>query len=156
MKANSPIKVYLERNNMIDDFISYGTYMRYIAGLSYFNSATLIAQRRGVGFAASETIWQKRFGREIKPGANPLIVMKPFAPLELYFEACDAYSPDGKELPEWIAEDTTKVPQFPYKPFKLNCYSIARMLNNHGVYYYEREWENGLAVQLNIANHLSG
>lgn len=139
MKANSPIMVYLERNRMIDDFITYGVYMRYTAGLSYFNSAALMAQRRGVGFAASEATWQKKFGREIKPGANPLIVMKPFAPLELYFEACDTYSPDGEKLPEWIAEDTTHVPQIPYKPFELNSYSIARMLNNHGIYYDERE-----------------
>ena len=67
MKANSPIMVYLAANQMIDEFVSYGAYMRYTAGLSYFNSAALLAQRRGVGFAASESTWQKRFGREIKP-----------------------------------------------------------------------------------------
>lgn len=139
MKANSPIMVYLERNKMIDDFITYGVYMRYTVGLSYFNSAALMVQRRGVGFAASEATWQKRFGREIKPGANPLIVMKPFAPLELYFEACDTYSPDGEKLPEWIAEDNASVPQFPHRSFELNSYSVARMLNNHGIYYDERE-----------------
>lgn len=139
MKANSPIMVYLERNNMIEDFIKYGVYMQYAAGLSYFNSATLMAQRRGVGFAASEATWHKKFGREIKPGANPLIVMKPFAPLELYFEACDTYSPDNEGLPEWIAVDHTNVPQFPRKVLELNSYSVARMLNSHGIYYDERE-----------------
>lgn len=54
MNFNNPIIRYLERNNMIDDFISYSVYMRFLTGLSYFNSALLVAQRRGVGFAASE------------------------------------------------------------------------------------------------------
>ncbi len=137
MKLNNPIMRYLERNYKVDDYISYAVYMRYISGLSYFNSAALMVQRRGLGFVASEATWQKRYGRDIKPGANPLIVMKPFAPLDLYYEVCDTYSPEGKELPEWIAKDSAKVPQFDYKSFDLNCYSIARMLNNHGVYYGE-------------------
>ena len=139
MKASSPIMVYLTVNNMIRDFVTYGVYMRYAAGLSYFNSATLLAQRRGVGFAATESTWQKRFGREIKPGANPLVIMKPFAPLDLYFEACDTYSPDEEPLPEWIAEDILHIPQFPSRPFELNSCYIASMLNRHGVYYDERE-----------------
>lgn len=139
MKANNPIILYLEKNNMIEDFVSYGTYMRYTAGLSYFNSATLLAQRRGVGFAATESAWQRRFGREIKPGANPLVIMKPFAPLDLYFEACDTYSPEGKKLPEWIAENADQIPQIPQRPFGIDSYSLIRMLNNHGVYYDERE-----------------
>ena len=139
MKPNSPIMMYLAKNGMIDDFISYGVYMRYAAGLSYFNSATLMAQRRGVGFAATEVTWQKHFGREIKPGANPLVIMKPFAPLDLYFEACDTYSPAGEALPEWVAEDTEHIPHSPHMPFELNVDSIVKMLNNHGIYYDERE-----------------
>lgn len=139
MKEKSPIILYLEKNNMIEDFVSYGTYMRYATGLSYFNSATLIAQRRGVGFAATESTWQKRFGREIKPGANPLVIMKPFAPLDLYFEACDTYSLEGKPLPEWIAEDADHIPLIPQMPFKIDSYYIIKMLNDHGIYYDERE-----------------
>ena len=45
-----------------------------------------------------------------KPGANPLVVIKPFAPLDLYFEANDTYSPKGDPLPEWIAEDSSHIP----------------------------------------------
>ena len=96
MKPNSPIMRYLLRNNLVDDFVLYGVYMRYVAGLSFFNSATLMVQRRGVGYAATETTWLKRFGRVIKPGANPLIIMKPFAPLDLFYEACDTYSQIGR------------------------------------------------------------
>ena len=139
MKLDNPIIIYIKRNNMIDDFISYSVYMRYYAGLSYFNSAALVAQRRGVGFAASESTWQRRFRREIKPGANPLVIIKPFAPLDLYFEANDTYSPKGDPLPEWIAEDSSHIPNFNYKPFMISIESIYRMLNNHGVYYDERE-----------------
>ena len=139
MKANSPIMVYLERNRMIEDYLGYSVYMRYAAGLSYFNSAVLMAQRRGVGFAASERTWRKRFGREIKPGAVPLLVMKPFAPLELFYEACDTYSPNDEALPEWIAEDHASIPQFSHRTFALRSEPIARMLSRHGIWYDERE-----------------
>lgn len=139
MKLSNPVILYLERNNMIDNFISYGVYMRFLTGLSYFNSAVLVAQRRGIGFAASEATWKNRFGREIKPGANPLVIIKPFAPIDLYFEACDTYSPKDAPLPDWIAEDSANIPNFPCRPFGVNIDSIIRMLNNHGVYYDERE-----------------
>lgn len=139
MKPSNPIILYLERNNMINEFISYSVYMRFLTGLSYFNSALLVAQRRGIGFAASEATWKNRFGREIKPGANPLVIIKPFTPIDLYFEACDTYSPKGDILPDWIAEDSTNIPNFPCRPFEVNIDSIIRMLNNHGVYYDERE-----------------
>ena len=139
MNFNNPIIRYLECNNMIDDFISYSVYMRFLTGLSYFNSALLVAQRRGVGFAASEATWKNRFGREIKPGANPLVIMKPFSPLDLYFEACDTYSPKDDPLPDWIAEDSTHIPNFPCRPFEINIDPVIRMLNNHGVYYDEKE-----------------
>lgn len=46
MKPNSPIMRYLLQNNLVDDFVPYGVYMRYVAGLSFFNSATLMVQRR--------------------------------------------------------------------------------------------------------------
>lgn len=139
MKPNSPIMRYLLRNNLVDDFVLYGVYMRYVAGLSFFNSATLMVQRRGVGYAATETTWLKRFGRVIKPGANPLIIMKPFAPLDLFYEACDTYSPDGEPLPEWIAEKLANVPPVPTKPFAFDHAAAVQVLNNHGVYYDERE-----------------
>ena len=37
MKPNSPIMRYLLRNNLVDDFVPYGVYMRYVAGLSFLN-----------------------------------------------------------------------------------------------------------------------
>lgn len=147
MKANNPIMRYLERNNLIEDFVTYGVYMRHTAGLSYFNAATLVAQRRGVGFAATETAWQNRFRREIKPGANPLVIVKPFAPLDLYFEACDTYSPEGRPLPEWVAEDSYMIPPMPQAPFALPLSGIIRLLNDHGIYYGEQpmgEFSDGL------------
>lgn len=35
MKPNSPIMRYLLQNNLVDDFVPYGVYMRYVAGLSF-------------------------------------------------------------------------------------------------------------------------
>lgn len=139
MQSRNPIIRYLYRMNRIDDYFQYSVYMRFAAGLSFFNSAMLLAQRDGVGFAATETTWRNRFGREVKPGANPLIIIKPFAPVDLYFEACDTYSPDDIPLPDWVAVDFSSVLQVHSIPFDVSYTLLIRLLNNHGVQYDERE-----------------
>lgn len=116
-----------------------------LQGFLFFNSATLMVQRRGVGYAATETTWLKRFGRVIKPGANPLIIMKPFAPLDLFYEACDTYSPDGEPLPEWIAEKLANVPPVPTKPFAFDHAAAVQVLNNHAFTMTNEKWGNVLA-----------
>ena len=76
----------------------------------------------------------------------------------MYFEANDTYSPKGDPLPEWIAEDSSHIPNFNYKPFMISIESIYRMLNNHGVYYDEREMgsQAGNIIKLRKSKIITG
>lgn len=137
MKSNNPILQYIIQNKMLDDWSDYGAYMWFASGLSLFNSAVLLVQRPGIGFAASETTWLKDYGRLPKPEARPLLIVKPFAPLDIYYEASDTYSIDNRPLPEWMQNGNRRLlpsmPEFSKEQFIF-------ILNQHGVYFGEKDF----------------
>lgn len=130
---------------MLDDWSEYGAYMWYASGLSLYNSAVLLVQRPGIGFAASENTWLKDYNRLPKPEASPLIIVKPFAPLDIYYEAIDTYSVDNTPLPEWMKtasrETLPSVPQFTKE-------QLAFVLNQHGVYFGETDFGERIYGQM--------
>lgn len=138
MKPNNTMFTYLKERGMVDSLISYSAYMHRLTGLSLFNCATLLIQSPGIGFATSERQWQKNFGRYIKPDAKPLIVMKPFEPLVIYYEACDTYHPDNKPLPEWIVDKSTVTSS--KRPLDIPYKELIPILEKHGIYYSESEF----------------
>lgn len=137
MKSNNSMFTYIRKNNMIDSLISYGTYMHRLTGLSLFNCATLLVQKPGIGFATTEIQWKKRFNRYLNPNARPLIVMKPFEPLVVYYEACDTYHPDNKILPEWIIDKSIVTSS--KRPLDIPYRELIPILEKHGVYYSESD-----------------
>lgn len=137
MKPNNPIFEYIVRHDMCDELLNYCVYMYRASRLSLFNSATLLVQRSGIGFATSEKTWLKHYGRYLKPEANPLIIMKPFAPLELFYEACDTYDMENQALPEWMTE--TSIVTTSTTPFTLSYQDVLPVLQAHGIYYAEAE-----------------
>ncbi|TXT47702.1 MAG: LtrC-like protein, partial [Spirochaetes bacterium] len=65
--------------------------MRFIARRSRiapFNAYLLYIQKPDIVFAASRTEWSAE-GRSLKEGARPLIILKPFAPVEFVYDAQD-------------------------------------------------------------------
>ena len=67
-----------------------------LPNIAPFNAMLLQVQKPGLRFAASAHDWRIRFGRSLKPGARPLIIMWPFGPVALVFDELDTV---GKELP---------------------------------------------------------
>lgn len=137
MKPNNSMFMYIREHGMIDSLINYCAYMHILTRLSLFNCATLLVQRPGIGYATTETQWQKKFNRYIKPDARPLIVMKSFEPLVLYYEACDTYHPDNKPLPEWIIDKSTVTSS--KRPFHVPYRELIPLLERHGIYYSESD-----------------
>lgn len=66
-----------------------------------FNAFLLHMQKPGLRFAASRLDWWERFGRTVKEGARPLLILWPFAPVALVYEAEDT---EGQPLPHDIAQ----------------------------------------------------
>jgi hypothetical protein len=62
-----------------------------------FNAMLLHVQKPGLSYAASKKDWFKRFGRWIKEGARPLLILQPFSPVALVYDVMDT---EGAELPE--------------------------------------------------------
>ena len=48
-----------------------------------FNAMLLQVQKPGLSYAASAADWHVRFGRTIKEGARPLLILWPFGPVAL-------------------------------------------------------------------------
>ena len=62
-----------------------------------FNAMLLQVQKPGLRYAASERDWWVKFGRRPKEGARPLLILWPFGPVALVYDAPDT---EGNDLPE--------------------------------------------------------
>lgn len=84
-----------------------------------FNAMLLQIQKPGLRFAASAKDWHKRFNRDIKPQARPLIILWPFGPVALVYDLLDT---EGEDLPDEVfafraggTEEVYSVEQFSRK-----------------------------------------
>lgn len=70
-----------------------------LRGFAPFNAMLLQVQKPGLTYAASAIEWRERFGRTIKDGARPLLILWPFAPVALVYDILDT---EGPALPESV------------------------------------------------------
>ena len=64
-----------------------------------FNAFLLNVQKPGLRFAASKFDWHQRFGREVREGARPLVILWPFGPIALVYDVDDT---EGYPLPDSV------------------------------------------------------
>ena len=67
--------------------------------LGAFNASLVHAQLPGAHYVATRAQWRRDFAREVRPGARPLVVLRPYAPVDFVF---DVSQTDGRPLPEGI------------------------------------------------------
>ena len=87
------------------DFKELLLFINRFPKIAPYNAFLLHVQKPGSEFVASVSEWKERFNRTIKPGARPLVILWPFAPVHFVFELGDT---DG---------DDTNLEDF-LKPFK--------------------------------------
>lgn len=90
-----------------------------------FNAMLLKIQKPGLSFAAYASDWKTRFGRTIKEGARPLLILRPFGPVALVYDVMDT---EGKPLPEDV---TTFFACGPIDTKKMT--SLINRLDNRGI-----------------------
>ena len=73
--------------------------------LSPFNAMLLAVQRPGCEFALTAHRWQRDYGRVPKTDARPLIIIRPFGPVEYLFDVVDtvAIDPNCGRVPEEVS-----------------------------------------------------
>ena len=62
-----------------------------------FNAMLLQIQKPGLSYAASARDWCNRFKRKPKEGARPLLILRPFGPVDLVYDVMDTV---GEDLPQ--------------------------------------------------------
>ena len=73
--------------------------------LSPFNAMLLAVQRPGCEFALTAHRWQRDYGRVPKTDVRPLIIIRPFGPVEYLFDVADtvAVDPNYDRVPEEVS-----------------------------------------------------
>jgi hypothetical protein len=68
-------------------------FVRRLPEVGPYNAALLQVQRPGTVHVATLGEWRRRFGRDVKPRANPLVILRPFGPVEFVFDISDTVGP---------------------------------------------------------------
>jgi hypothetical protein len=96
-------------DKLLEDSRLYRTSRDYKALLDFvvrlrnfapFNAMLLQVQKPGLRYAASARDWRERFGRRLKEGARPLLILWPFGPVALVYDVQDT---EGRLLPEDVS-----------------------------------------------------
>jgi hypothetical protein len=84
-------------SNAFHEMIKFvGKFRQY----SPFNALLLHNQRPGTQFVAPASRWRVQYGRSIKPGSRPLIILQPRGPVMFVFDVSDTEAlPGARPLP---------------------------------------------------------
>ena len=76
-------------------FTSFIEFARRMSNLSVYNAMLVRVQRPGAAAVATEKKWNS-IQRHVRPGAIPIVVLRPFGPVSFLYEVADT---DGFPLP---------------------------------------------------------
>lgn len=83
----------------VEKFRKMLKFIRRFRHIAPYNAMLVYTQRPGSRYVASARDWQARFGRTVKPGARPLVILQPFGPVSFVYEYRDTI---GESLPKSI------------------------------------------------------
>lgn len=102
--AKSLLSNLLDQSRLYHQSKDYKELLDFVTRLrnfAPFNAFLLNVQKPGLRFAASEYDWRHRFGRKVKEGARPLVILWPFGPVALVYDVDDT---EGNPLPDSVQQ----------------------------------------------------
>jgi len=103
--------------NQFKELLDFIKRFRHIAP---YNAMLVHTQKPGSQFVTSAREWKYKYGRDIKPGARPLVILQPFGPVAFVYEYNDTV---GKPLPDSVMA--------PFKSeTKIDEAQLDRLINN--------------------------
>ena len=85
---------------------AYRELLRFIGHFRFyspFNAMLIHIQMPGASFVAPPSRWLHEYGRRIKPGARPLVILQPMGPVMFVFDVSDTEPQKGApQLPEEV------------------------------------------------------
>jgi hypothetical protein len=103
---------YLQMLRFISRFPNY----------SAFNGFLLFIQNPDLTYVATAGTWRKRFKRDLKPGARPLLILAPMSPIRFVFDLNDT---EGDPLPPAPQRHDTATGNFTEEIFENTVHNCA-------------------------------
>ena len=94
------------------EFIKFFDFIARFNHYSRYNTMLVYIQNQAVTFFGGVSFWKKKFGRTIKEGAKPHIILAPNGPVMLVY---DIFDTEGRDTPEEFLEKGLGD-----KPFRVN------------------------------------
>lgn len=66
---------------------------------SPFNAMLIRVQMQGATFVATAGRWRQKYGREVRPEARPLVILRPRGPVMIVFDISDTVPVDREAIP---------------------------------------------------------
>ena len=82
-------------------FIAAMQFVARFRAYAPLNGFLIFAQRPDASFVASRNQWQRRFGRRLKEGARPIVILVPMGPVAFVYDVADT---EGRPLPQYFTE----------------------------------------------------
>lgn len=129
-----------------DELRNLYEFVKKFPHMAPYNAMLIHIQKPGSQYVASAAEWAWKFKRTIKPGATPLIILRPFGPVAFVFELGDT---EGKEpFPDELIN--------PFKvEGKISENAFDNLINNikcDGISYNEADHSTSSAGFIQIAN----
>ncbi|MDO5662544.1 MAG: hypothetical protein Q4G40_07615, partial [Brachybacterium sp.] len=75
--------------------------LRLLPMLGPFNASLVHTQLPGARYVARRSEWWERFGRTLAPGARPLVILRPYGPVDFVYDIAHT---DGPPLPHAVRD----------------------------------------------------
>lgn len=101
--------------------------IKFVAALreySPFNNMLVKLQRPGAKYYATASHWKKKFGRDVKPEAIPIVILRPMGPVMLVYDVDDT---TGKKLPPEIEDPFSVSDEFDTEFYYQTCSSCQKI-----------------------------
>lgn len=101
--------------------------IKFVAALreySPFNNMLVKLQRPDARYYATVSHWKKKFGREVKPEAIPIVILRPMGPVMLVYDVDDT---TGKKLPPEIEDPFSVSGEFDTEFYYQTCLSCQKI-----------------------------
>ena len=90
------------------EFKKFLQFLQRMPGHAPFNTALVYAQNPNCFYYATAKQWRKRFRREIRNNARPLIILFPFGPVDFVYDYEDTFGEEivKEDILNWWGENT--------------------------------------------------
>ena len=77
-----------------EDYRELLDFVKNFPNIAPYNAMLVHIQRPGSRYVANARVWMEEYGRKIRPGARPLIILHTFGPVDFVYDISDTVGPD--------------------------------------------------------------